>query len=75
MTMPVEYVPIYDQGFYVSREVMLREGCWIGANVVILPGVTIGKNAVIGAGSIVTKSIPDFCVAAGNPAKVIKQIQ
>lgn len=68
-------VPIYDQGFYVSREVILREGCWIGANVVILPGVTIGKNAVIGAGSIVTKSIPDFCVAVGNPAKIIKELK
>lgn len=68
-------IPIYDQGFYASKEVLLREGCWIGANAIILPGVTIGKNAVIGAGSIVTKSVPDFCVSVGSPAKVVKQIQ
>ncbi|WP_438403975.1 acyltransferase, partial [Aeromonas veronii] len=68
-------IPIYDQGFYESKEVILREGCWIGANVVILPGVTIGKNAIIGAGSIVTKSVQDFCVAAGNPAKLIKKLK
>lgn len=67
-------LPIYDQGFYDSKDVILKEGCWIGANVVILPGVTIGRNAVVGAGAVVTKSVPDFCVAVGNPAKVIKAI-
>ena len=66
--------PIYYQGFYPAKTVTLRNGCWIGANVVILPGVTVGKNSVIGAGSIVTKSVPDYCVAVGNPAKVIKTL-
>lgn len=65
-------VPIYDQGFYDSKPVLLKQGCWIGANAVILPGVTIGKNAVVGAGSVVTKSVPDYAVAVGNPARVIK---
>lgn len=67
-------IPIYDQGFYDSKQVIIKEGSWIGANSVILPGVIIGKNSVVGAGSVVTKSVPDFCVAVGSPAKVIKKI-
>ena len=47
---------------------------WIGGNSVILPGVHIGDNTVIGAGSVVTKDIPAWCVAAGNPCKVIRKI-
>lgn len=67
-------LPIIDQGHSEAREVVIKKGCWIGANVIILPGVTIGENAVIGAGSVVTKSIPSMVVAAGNPARVIKNI-
>lgn len=67
-------VLISEQGHSQARMVNLKKGCWIGANVIILPGVTIGENTVIGAGSIVTKSIPDRMVAAGNPAKVIRSI-
>ena len=66
--------PIYFQGHSCVKKVVLKSGCWVGANTVILPGVTIGSNSVIGAGSIVTKSIPDNCVAVGQPAKVIKKI-
>lgn len=47
----------------------------IGENVIILPGVNIGNNVIVGAGSVVTKSIPDNTLACGNPAKVIKNIQ
>ncbi|USD62240.1 acyltransferase [Vibrio sp. SCSIO 43140] len=68
-------LPIYYQGFYKAESVTLKSGCWIGANAVILPGVTVGKNSVIGAGSVVTKSIPDFCVAVGVPARVVKKIE
>lgn len=68
-------IPIYDQGFYDSKPVVLKEGCWIGANTVILPGVTVGKNAVVGAGSIVTKAVPDYAVVAGNPAKILKSVK
>jgi acetyltransferase-like isoleucine patch superfamily enzyme len=67
-------IPIIDQGYDSSADVILKKGCWIGANSVILSGVTIGENAVVGAGSIVTKSIPDKVVAAGNPARVIRYI-
>jgi acetyltransferase-like isoleucine patch superfamily enzyme len=68
-------VNIIKQGHSESKSVILKEGCWIGANAVILPGVTIGKNSVVGAGSVVLKSIPDFCVAVGSPAKVIKKMR
>jgi acetyltransferase-like isoleucine patch superfamily enzyme len=67
--------PISEQGFLPSKEVVIRQGAWIGANAVILPGVTIGKNSVVGASSVVTKDIPDFCVAVGNPAKIIKELK
>lgn len=53
--------------------IIVGEGTWIGEKVSILSGVTIGKKCVIGAGSIVTKNIPDFSIAVGSPAKVIKK--
>lgn len=52
--------------------VVIGENCWIGRNVSIMKGVTIGDNCVIAANSVVTKSIPANCIAAGNPAKVVK---
>lgn len=52
--------------------VEIKDGAWIGGGVIILPGVTIGKNSIIGAGSVVTRSIPDNCVAVGNPCRPIK---
>lgn len=57
-----------------NKPVVIEDNVWIGANSVILCGVHIGKNSVIGAGSIVTKDIPDNVVAVGNPCKVIKKI-
>lgn len=54
-------------------KVLLENGVWIGNSTIILPGVTIGEKSIIGAGSVVTKSIPPYCIAAGNPAKVIKK--
>lgn len=68
-------IPLIDQGHYPIKPVLLKRGCWVGANCIILPGVTIGENAVIGAGAVVTKSIPDFSIAVGNPAKVISIIK
>ena len=65
---------IIDQGNYPSKPVVLKKGCWIGANSTILPGAIIGENSVVGAGSIVTKDIPDRVVAAGNPARIIRKI-
>ena len=65
-------IPIIKQGAGFIAPVKLSEGCWIGVGAVILPGVTIGRNAIIGANAVVTKSIPDFAIAGGVPAKVIK---
>lgn len=53
--------------------IIISDNVWIGANSVITAGVTLGKHCVIGAGSIVTKNIPDYSVAVGNPARVIKK--
>lgn len=58
---------------YSSIPVSIGDNVWIGANVIILKGVTIGSGSVIAAGSVVTKDIPANCVAAGNPAKVVKE--
>ena len=57
-----------------SKPVIIEDNVWIGSKVVILPGVRIGSRAVIGAGSIVTKDIPPRCVAAGNPARVLRHL-
>lgn len=61
-----------DQDLEVS-EVHIKQYAFIGSGAVILPGVTIGKNAIIGARAVVTKSVPDDCMAVGIPAKVIKR--
>lgn len=55
-------------------EVTIGDNVWIGGNTVICPGVHIGNNVVIGAGSVVTKDIPDWAIAAGNPCRVIRMI-
>ncbi len=52
----------------------IKKNCWIGAGATILRGVTIGENSVVGAGSVVTKDVPDNVIVAGNPAKIIKNI-
>lgn len=57
----------------ISKGITIGKNVWIGQNAVILPGVEIGDNSIIAAGSIVTKSVPPCCIAAGNPARVIKQ--
>lgn len=61
---------LYEYGIGVT----IGDNVWIGGNTVILPGVHIGSNTVIGAGSVVTKDIPDWVIAAGNPCKVIRKI-
>ena len=57
-----------------SAPVVIEDDVWVGAHCIILKGVTIGARSVIGAGSVVTKSIPADCVAAGNPCRVIKSL-
>ena len=57
-----------------SAPIVIEDDVWIGAHSIILRGVTIGARSIIGAGSVVTKSIPADCVAAGNPCKVIRNL-
>ena len=64
--MPILAQPV------TTAQITVEDDCWIAANVVLTAGVTIGKHSVVGAGSVVTKSIPPYSVATGNPAKVIK---
>ena len=54
------------------NEVLIGEGSWIGENVCII-GAFVGKNSIVGANSVVTNNIPDYCVAVGAPARVIKR--
>jgi acetyltransferase-like isoleucine patch superfamily enzyme len=53
--------------------VTIGDHVWIGAHVIILPGVSIGQHAAVGAGSVVTRDIPAYCLAVGNPARVVRQ--
>lgn len=62
------------RGCFMNFNFTVQDDCWFGANVVVCPGVTIGYGCVIGAGSVVTKDIPDRTFAAGVPAKVIRPI-
>lgn len=60
--------------YMYTDSVTIGDNCWIGAGATICPGVTIGENSVIGAGSVVVSDIPANCVAAGNPCRVIREI-
>lgn len=65
-------LPINEQGV-VTSTIVIEDETWIGANAVVVAGVTIGKHSVIAAGSIVTKDIPPYSIAAGNPARIVKK--
>jgi len=66
-------VPYKYQGLVDINPVKIKRGSWIGKNVVILPGVVVGELSIIGANSVVTKNVPDRCIAAGSPARIIKK--
>jgi acetyltransferase-like isoleucine patch superfamily enzyme len=65
-------MPVMDQGLTAPKQVIVGNGSWIGQGSVICPGVAIGRNAVIGANSVVRADVPDHCLAAGVPARVIR---
>lgn len=57
-----------------SQPIMIRQKAWLGAGATVLPGVTIGENAIVGAGSVVTKDVPDNTIVAGVPARIVRNI-
>jgi acetyltransferase-like isoleucine patch superfamily enzyme len=67
--------PVTRQGFEAPRPVRIGSNVWFGVNCVVTAGVTVGDRAVIGANSVVTKDVPAGVIAAGAPAKVIKEIE
>lgn len=67
-------VPVLDQGVTRIAQVDIGDGAWLGQNVVITPGVRVGRGAVVGANSVVRDDVPDFAVAIGAPARVIRQL-
>lgn len=63
-----------NQGWEVAKAIEIEDNVWIGGGAILLPGVRIGVNAVVGAGAVVTRSVPENTVVAGNPARVIREI-
>ena len=57
-----------------AKPIVIGDGCWLATNVTVCGGVTIGKNSVIGAGSVVTRDIPEGCLAVGNPCRVVRKL-
>lgn len=64
--------PMQLQGLSVPKPITVGNDVWFGSNVIVLPGVTIGDGCIIGAGAVVTKNIPEYSVAVGVPAKIVK---
>lgn len=80
-TSPKDRVELCKSGFYSSlwrwensdyKSVVIEDNVWIGERSTILKGVTIGEGSIIGCDSVVTKDVPPFCIAAGNPAQIVK---
>ena len=65
----------YNRQATFCKPIVIGDRVWIGINVTVCPGVTIGENSVIAAGSVVTKDVPPNVIVAGNPARVIKQLE
>ena len=64
----------YKREILTCNPVLIKQGAWIGAGASIMPGITIGKYAIVGAASVVTHDVPDYGVAVGNPARVVKTL-
>jgi len=65
-------IPMMEQGMYSKGKVVIGEGAWLGAGATVLDGVQVGVGCIVGAGAVVTKDLPDYAIAVGTPAKIIK---
>jgi len=65
-------IPIWRQPC-TTAPIVIEDECWIGANAVLTAGIRIGKHSVVAGGSVVTKDVPPYSIAVGNPARIIKQ--
>lgn len=63
------------QGWEVAKPILVEDNVWLGGSAILLPGVKVGRNAVVGAGSVVSRDVPANTVVAGNPARVIREIE
>ena len=74
---PIDYAERIANNKHATKAapIVIKEGAFIGARSIVLKGVTIGKHSVVGAGSVVSKSVPDNCIVAGNPAVVVKMLK
>jgi maltose O-acetyltransferase len=63
------------QGWEVAKPIVIEDNVWLGGGAILLPGVRIGRNAVVGAGAVVPRSVPASTVVAGNPVRVIREIE
>ena len=71
---PLQAAP-RNQGWEVARPIVIEDNVWLGGGAILLPGVRIGRNAVVGAGAVVSRDVPADTVVAGNPARVIREIE
>lgn len=68
-------IPPIDRPLFSKGPIKICKNVWLGEKVIVLPGVTIGEGSIVGAGAVVTKDIPPFSVAVGNPARIIKTLK
>ena len=66
-------ITMIEQGFEEVKPVTIGNDVWIGRRAIIMPGVNVGNGCIIGAGAVVTKDVPDYCIVGGVPAKMIKR--
>ncbi len=71
---PLQAMP-RNQGLEVAKPIMIEDNVWLGGGAILLPGVRVGRNAVVGGGAVVSRDVPANTVVAGNPARVIREIE
>ncbi|MCG7277339.1 sugar O-acetyltransferase [Corynebacterium singulare] len=72
---PVNDHEMRADGWEIAKPITIGENTWFGANVTVLPGVTVGKNCVVGAGTLVTRDVPDNSLVLGSPGRVVRTLE